>query len=275
MMTMICNRGVTISLECGARAAALAPNRQLGFRRNYDVAVKSKSGGKNGSDPKNTGGKRRTIVDTPAQALVRGALASNGRVLTVVLGPAGSGKTVLAMGAAVEAVSNGLVTRVVTCRPTVGLSGSAELGHLPGTLDEKLTPWLRPALEAAGPRAAAMQARGELQVLSIAHARGLTLDDTFLVVDEAQNTTPGELCAILTRAGEGTRVAVVGDPDQCDLPGGWGSSGLRALVAGMLQKPGLVEGSAVHELSECDVQRSTLARQIVRLFSAPPGGNQI
>lgn len=215
------------------------------------------------------GGNRnaRVFKDTPAQTRARQSMLSHD--LTVLVGPAGSGKTVIAMQAAMALLNSGHVDGIVVCRPTVSVKGSQDLGHLPGTLEDKLEPWVRPVVEAAGSNARTLRESGKLTLLSIGHARGLTIDHCFIIIDEAQNATPTELHALISRAGEGTRVAVIGDFDQIDLPKKY-DSGLRTLVERIHANPSAITSCAMLELSFEDVMRSKLAKEISILFTTLP-----
>lgn len=140
--------------------------------------------------------------------------------LTLALGPAGTGKTYLAVAAAVEALEAGRVTRIVLSRPAV--EAGENLGYLPGTLEDKLSPYLRPLYDALGDRMgnkrvrAAMQ-DGTIEIAPIAYMRGRTLNNSFVVIDEAQNCTFGQIKMLLTRLGWQSTMVVTGDPDQTDL----------------------------------------------------------
>src|SRR5204863_21701 len=151
--------------------------------------------------------------------------AIDAKPLTVALGPAGTGKTYLAISAAVEALEAGSVSRIVLSRPAV--EAGERLGFLPGDMKEKLDPYLRPIYDALYDCLPAEQverriASGEIEIAPIAFMRGRTLADAFVILDEAQNTTPAQMKMFLTRFGQNSRMVICGDPNQTDLPGGVG-----------------------------------------------------
>jgi phosphate starvation-inducible PhoH-like protein len=141
--------------------------------------------------------------------------------LVLALGPAGTGKTYLAIVKAVEALRAGKVGRIVLCRPAVDAGES--IGFLPGDMEEKLAPYLRPLYDALQDRMSAKQvkamiAEGQIEIASVGFMRGRTLNNAFIVVDEAQNCTYVQLKMILTRLGWNSKMIVTGDPAQSDLP---------------------------------------------------------
>mgnify|MGYP001240519055 CR=1 FL=1 len=140
--------------------------------------------------------------------------------LTVALGPAGTGKTYLAVTAAVEALEAGAVGRILLSRPAIEAGES--LGYLPGTMEEKLQPYLRPLYDALGDRLGgkrlkSLMADGSIEIAPIAYMRGRTLNNSFIVIDEAQNCTYGQIKMLLTRLGWHSTMVITGDPDQSDL----------------------------------------------------------
>jgi phosphate starvation-inducible protein PhoH and related proteins len=177
------------------------------------------------------------------------------RAVTLVLGPAGTGKTYLAVAKAVAALEAGRAGRVVLSRPAVEAGES--LGFLPGDLEHKLAPYLRPLYDALTERLGtkrlkALLAEGVIEIAPVAYMRGRTLNDCFIVIDEAQNCTYGQLKMLLTRLGWRSTMVLTGDPDQTDLLSGL--SGLRD-VADRLQK---VPEIAVIRLGEADIVRHPL-----------------
>ncbi len=184
--------------------------------------------------------------------------------LVFAIGPAGTGKTYLAVALAVEALSSRQVRRLVLCRPAV--EAGERLGFLPGDLAQKVDPYLRPLYDALydiweGERSRKMIEQGVVEVAPLAFMRGRTLNDSFIILDEAQNTTPEQMKMFLTRIGEGSRAIVTGDVTQIDLPPGK-VSGLveaREIVAG-------VEGIAVIEFDKRDVVRHELVQRIVHAY---------
>jgi phosphate starvation-inducible protein PhoH and related proteins len=140
--------------------------------------------------------------------------------LTIALGPAGTGKTYLAVSAAVAALEEGEVGRIVLTRPAVEAGES--LGYLPGDINDKLAPYLRPLNDAlnerlGGKRVKQLMTEGAIEIAPIAYMRGRTLNNAFIVIDEAQNCTYGQIKMLLTRLGWHSTMVVTGDPDQSDL----------------------------------------------------------
>ena len=165
--------------------------------------------------------KRRIAARTPGQAAYIKALREN--ELVFGLGPAGTGKTYLAVAAAVDLLMTGQVERIILSRPAV--EAGERLGFLPGDLRDKVDPYLRPLFDALNDMLPADQlarrlGTGEIEVAPIAFMRGRTLSRAFVILDEAQNTTPVQMKMFLTRLGEGSRMVVTGDPTQVDLPHG-------------------------------------------------------
>jgi len=140
--------------------------------------------------------------------------------LTVALGPAGTGKTYLAIAAAVKALDAGTIDRIVLTRPAI--EAGEQLGYLPGTMEEKMSPYLRPLYDALGERLGGKRLRqymtdGTIEIAPIAYMRGRTLNNAFVVIDEAQNCTYGQIKTLLTRLGWHSTMVITGDPDQSDL----------------------------------------------------------
>ncbi len=190
---------------------------------------------------------------SPQQQILIDAVAE--RSVVVALGPAGTGKTYLAVAKAVDALENGRVSRIVLSRPAV--EAGENLGFLPGDVGEKLGPYLRPLYDALTERLGtkrlkALLAEGVIEIAPIAYMRGRTLNDCFIVIDEAQNCTYGQIKMLLTRLGWRSTMVLTGDPDQTDLLSGL--SGLRE-IAGRLER---VEGIAVVRMSEADIVRHPL-----------------
>ena len=175
--------------------------------------------------------------------------------VVVALGPAGTSKTYLAIAKAVDALDAGRVSRIVLSRPAVEAGES--LGFLPGDLGEKLAPYLRPLYDALTERLGtkrlkALLAEGIIEIAPVAFMRGRTLSDCFIVIDEAQNCTYGQIKMLLTRLGWHSTMVLTGDPDQTDLL--TGLSGLNQ-IAERLEK---VDGIAVVRLGETDIVRHPL-----------------
>ena len=182
--------------------------------------------------------------------------------VVVAVGPAGTGKTYLAMATAVRALQAKQVTRIVLTRPAV--EAGERLGFLPGTLAEKIDPYLRPLHDAlhdmVDPASIpGLLSSGVVEVAPLAYMRGRTLNDAFIILDEAQNTTPEQMKMFLTRLGFGSSVVVTGDVTQVDLPGGGARSGLREA----LDVVGGLDDVAVVHLDSSDVVRHRLVGQIV------------
>jgi phosphate starvation-inducible PhoH-like protein len=186
--------------------------------------------------------------------------------ITFGIGPAGTGKTYLAMAKAVAALQAKKVNRIILTRPAV--EAGEKLGFLPGTLNEKIDPYLRPLFDALHdmvdpdsiPR---LMQSGVIEVAPLAFMRGRTLNDSFIILDEAQNTTPEQMKMFLTRLGFGSKMVITGDVTQVDLPNG-AKSGLR-IVRDIL---GAVDDISFIELSAEDVVRHRLIGDIVKAYDA-------
>lgn len=190
------------------------------------------------------------------------AIKSNTVVLGV--GPAGTGKTFLAVAAASTALRNKEVSRIILTRPAV--EAGEKLGYLPGDLQSKINPYLRPLYDAMFEMfgAEAYQKhleRGTIEIAPLAYMRGRTLDDSFIILDEAQNTTPEQMKMFLTRLGYNSKAVVTGDLTQTDLPFGK-RSGL-AEATSILRG---IDGIAIHEFSERDVVRHKLVQKIILAY---------
>ncbi len=189
------------------------------------------------------------------------------------VGPAGTGKTYLAMAMAVQALQQKRVQRILITRPAV--EAGEKLGFLPGGLEQKVDPYLRPLYDALHDmmdvsRVQALMEHGTIEVAPLAFMRGRTLHQSFVVLDEAQNTTVQQMKMFLTRLGPGSKAVVTGDVTQTDLPRGQ-RSGLQDAV----QVLGGVEGIRVCRFSETDVVRHPLVQRIVMAYEAvenPPVG---
>ncbi|MBT2383522.1 PhoH family protein [Streptomyces sp. ISL-11] len=222
-------------------------------------------------------------TETPAEVLTQNILSNRGRTIrpktlnqkryvdaidkhTIVfgIGPAGTGKTYLAMAKAVQALQSKQVNRIILTRPAV--EAGERLGFLPGTLYEKIDPYLRPLYDALHdmldpdsiPR---LMAAGTIEVAPLAYMRGRTLNDAFIILDEAQNTSAEQMKMFLTRLGFDSKIVITGDVTQIDLPGGT-KSGLRQVVD-------ILEGvEDVHfsRLTSTDVVRHKLVGRIVDAY---------
>jgi phosphate starvation-inducible PhoH-like protein len=222
--------------------------------------------------------KRRIAPRSAGQAAYVKAMREN--ELVFGLGPAGTGKTYLAVAAAIDLLMGGQVERVILSRPAV--EAGERLGFLPGDLRDKVDPYLRPIFDALNDMLPADQiakrlASGEIEVAPIAFMRGRTLARAFVILDEAQNTTPVQMKMFLTRLGEGSRMVVTGDPSQVDLP-----TGARSGLSDALEALRDVENIAIVRFTERDVVRHPLVARIVGAYDARDrarelpgrGGNQ-
>lgn len=185
-------------------------------------------------------------------------------VVTLGIGPAGTGKTYLAVAAAVAAFRAKEINRIILTRPAV--EAGERLGFLPGDLQSKVDPYLRPLYDALFDMLGAETyqkylERGNIEVAPLAYMRGRTLDDSFIILDEAQNTSREQMKMFLTRLGFGSKIVITGDVTQIDLPDGK-PSGLREAMR-VLKK---VEGIGICELTNADVVRHVMVQRIVKAY---------
>lgn len=240
-----------------------------------------------GLDPADVTASNRILRDNgprPSEVLGEAILSTRGKVIrpktlgqkeyvdaiehnTIVfgIGPAGTGKTYLAMAKAVQSLQRKEVNRIILTRPAV--EAGERLGFLPGTLTDKIDPYLRPLYDAINEMmdpelVPKLIASGTIEVAPLAYMRGRTLNDSFVVLDEAQNTTPEQMKMFLTRLGFGTRMVVTGDITQVDLP--QGASGLR-LVTRVLKQ---IDDIHFATLTSADVVRHSLVGRIVDAYTA-------
>ena len=210
--------------------------------------------------------RKKTIVPRSAtQVTYMEALNRNDIIFA--LGPAGTGKTYLAVAQAVSQLITGSVDRLILSRPAV--EAGEKLGFLPGDMKEKVDPYLRPIYDALHDTLPAEQverriASGEIEIAPLAFMRGRTLANAFIVLDEAQNTTVAQMKMFLTRFGEGSRMVICGDPKQVDLPQP-GASGLADAVARLDG----VEGIAMVPFGIGDVVRHPVVGRIVQAYEGP------
>ncbi len=208
--------------------------------------------------------RKKTIVPRSAMQIeYMRALAS--KDIIFALGPAGTGKTYVAVAQAVSQLITGSVQRLILSRPAV--EAGERLGFLPGDMKEKVDPYLRPLYDALYDCMPPEQverrlASGEIEVAPIAFMRGRTLADAFVILDEAQNTTPAQMKMFLTRFGQNSRMVVCGDPRQVDIPGGDAMSGLKDAV----ERLEGVEGINVTRFSSADVVRHPIVGRIVEAY---------
>jgi phosphate starvation-inducible PhoH-like protein len=210
--------------------------------------------------------RKKTIVPRSAtQTPYMEALACDEMIFA--LGPAGTGKTYLAVAQAVSQLISGSVDRLILSRPAV--EAGERLGFLPGDMKEKVDPYLRPLYDALYDMLPTEQverriASGEIEIAPIAFMRGRTLNDAFIILDEAQNTTPLQMKMFLTRFGMRSRMVICGDPHQVDLPDP-GKSGLADAVSRLER----VKGIAVIRFGAADVVRHPLVGRIVEAYEGP------
>ena len=217
--------------------------------------------------------RRKSIVPkTLGQKLYLQSIQKNPVVFGI--GPAGTGKTYLAMAAAISALLKNQVQRIVLTRPAVE-AGEA-LGFLPGDLREKILPYLRPLYDALHDMldpedVSTLSEKGVIEIAPLAYMRGRTLANAYIILDEAQNTTPEQMMMFLTRLGEDSRMIVTGDITQVDLP--------RAKVSGLAQAPRIlrnIPGIDFHHFTAADVVRHPLVQKIIDAYeqakNAEPGG---
>ena len=209
-----------------------------------------------------TASSRAVRPRTPAQATYLEMMRQH--PLTFGIGPAGTGKTYLAAAFAAHMLYEKRVDRLILSRPA--LEAGERLGFLPGDLKEKIDPYLRPLHDALfdvlGAAAGRLMEQGVIEVAPLAFMRGRTLTRAFVILDEAQNTTPAQIKMALTRLGEDSHMVVTGDPSQSDLPGGR-AEGLNEALAFLKD----VEGVAVARFSEKDVVRHPLVARIVAAYN--------
>jgi phosphate starvation-inducible protein PhoH and related proteins len=225
--------------------------------------------GDDGAPPIMIRTRKKTIVPRSAtQIEYMRALASKDVIFA--LGPAGTGKTYVAVAQAVSQLITGSVQRLILSRPAV--EAGERLGFLPGDMKEKVDPYLRPLYDALYDCMPPEQverrlASGEIEIAPIAFMRGRTLADSFIILDEAQNTTKEQMKMFLTRFGQNSRMVVCGDPKQVDIPGGPAMSGLNDAV-GRLDG---VEGIAITRFSVADVVRHPIVGRIVEAYEGNEG----
>jgi phosphate starvation-inducible PhoH-like protein len=196
---------------------------------------------------------RKVQPRSPNQKIFMDAIADHS--LTIAIGPAGSGKTYLAVAAAVEALEAGHIERIVLSRPAIEAGES--LGYLPGDMMEKMAPYLRPLYDCltdrlGGKRLRSLIEEGDIEIAPIGYMRGRTLNNAFVVIDEAQNCTYAQMKMLLTRLGWQSTMVITGDPDQSDLLDG--ISGLSDVARRLEPIPGI----AVVRLEEHDIVRHPL-----------------
>ncbi len=216
-----------------------------------------------------TGKRKRGKVEARTRGQEEYLRALRNQRMVFVIGPAGTGKTYLAVGVACEALAAGEFRKLVLTRPAI--EAGEKLGFLPGDYQAKVNPYLRPLYDALNdildPSLARRYMENDvIEVCPLAYMRGRTLNDSFIILDEAQNTTPGQMLMFLTRMGEHSRVVVTGDITQTDLPQG--------MVSGLVDaetKLGKIEGISFVHLSEKDIVRHPLVQRIVQAYANEKG----
>ena len=214
--------------------------------------------------------KKSVTAMTRGQAKYLDVLANPDNALVFGVGPAGTGKTYLAVATGVAELNAGIRQRLIVTRPAV--EAGEKLGFLPGTLEEKVDPYMLPIWDSLRELMGQEQmerrmARGEIEVAPIAFMRGRTLKNAFVIVDEAQNTTAAQMKMVLTRLGRDSRMVITGDPDQVDLPGNQ-ESGLKQALRILAN----VDGISVQRLTAADVVRHGLVSRIIDAYAAAGQG---
>ena len=273
---VIRTRGNTLTVEGPADAAraarsalgALYRRLERGFavdRAEVEAALRMAASPAGASDFESLAVRTRTrhvTPRTPTQAAYLRAIDDD--ELVIGEGPAGTGKTYLAVAKAVERLVRGEVDRIILSRPAV--EAGEQLGFLPGSMREKVDPYLRPLYDALydmlpAPQVAKRLESGEIEVAPLAFMRGRTLTNAFAILDEAQNTTAVQMKMFLTRLGEGSRMVVTGDLSQVDLP-----RGIRSGLRHAMETLAGVEGVSFVEFTDADVVRHPLVSRIVRAY---------
>ena len=216
-------------------------------------------------------GKKTLAPKTINQRIYLDAIERNDLVFGV--GPAGTGKTYLAVAMAISALLAKRVSRIILARPAV--EAGERLGFLPGTLQEKVDPYLRPLYDALydmldSEKVEKLLERNTIEVAPLAFMRGRTLNDSFIILDEAQNATPEQMKMCLTRQGFGSKTVVTGDPTQVDLP-----SGRRSGLADAIDVLAGVEGVSFVYFSDKDVVRHALVQRIVKAYEQYTSAQQL
>jgi phosphate starvation-inducible PhoH-like protein len=247
-LVVLAERGHNLDQESLGRTIDMMNSDQ----RPSEVLATEVLRGRKAVRPKTSGQKR--YIDAVQQNTV-----------TFGIGPAGTGKSYLAVALAVQALQAKEVHRIILTRPAV--EAGERLGFLPGDILAKVDPYLRPLYDALYDMldtevVARLMERGTIEVAPLAFMRGRTLNDSFIILDEAQNTTPEQMKMFLTRLGFGSRIVVTGDVTQIDLPEGRGRSGLLA-VRDIL---GDIDGVAFVELDRSDVVRHRIVQDIVHAY---------
>lgn len=258
-LIFVIRKGITISQRDVLYAIQMAEKGTLDYFENlYDEEIAKNVKGK--SIRIKTLGQRQYVMAIRKNDLVFG------------IGPAGTGKTYLAVVMAVNALKNGHVNKIILTRPAVEAGES--LGFLPGDLKEKVDPYLRPLYDALNDVLGAEHTqrlieRGTIEIAPLAYMRGRTLDDAFVILDEAQNTTHAQMKMFLTRLGFGSKMVITGDQTQVDLPKG-AKSGLIVAEEILMN----VKGISFIFLEQSDVVRHPLVARIIEAYDKKPLQNK-
>ncbi len=182
--------------------------------------------------------------------------------ITFGVGPAGTGKTYVAVKIAAALLEQKEIQQIIVARPAVGVE--EDYGALPGTIDEKMSPWFAPVLDILNTHFGASHVEGmmktkRIRFVPLAHLRGLTFDNAFILLDEAQNTSPKQMKALLTRIGQNSKLVIDGDMDQCDIPS---KSGLNDAVERLKD----IASISVHTFTEEDIVRNGLIKDILKAY---------
>jgi len=205
---------------------------------------------------------RQIRASTPGQA--RYVTAIRGNDLVFAIGPSGSGKTYMAVAMATEALKHDEIRKIVLVRPAIEAGES--LGFLPGDLQAKINPYLRPLLDALHEmmdydQICRYTEQSVIEVIPLAYMRGRTLNDAFIILDEAQNTTVAQMKMFLTRMGRGSKIVVAGDPTQTDLP-----ASTRSGLTDAIDRLKHIDGFSMVQLSKVDIVRHRLVQDIVHAY---------
>ncbi|MFN3230792.1 MAG: PhoH family protein [Alphaproteobacteria bacterium] len=209
---------------------------------------------------------RRRVITPRSQKQAEYVARLRDSELVFATGPAGTGKTYLAVAVAVELLQQGVVDRLILSRPAV--EAGERIGFLPGDMRDKIDPYLRPLYDALhdmqpGDQVVKGMANGDIEVAPLGFMRGRTLSNAFVILDEAQNTTPMQMKMFLTRLGENSRMVVCGDPSQVDLP-----MGSRSGLQDALEVLGKVDGVSFVKFGEADVVRHRLVTRMVQAYNS-------
>jgi phosphate starvation-inducible PhoH-like protein len=280
------NRGNVVDISGASDAAAVARETLLRLYRRVEdgqtvdpaeidaalrmVGAANGAGGEDRAEPFIQTKRIRVEPRTPTQARYMEALAAN--ELLFAIGPAGTGKTYIAVCAAVAMMLDGEVDRIVLSRPAV--EAGERLGFLPGDMRDKVDPYMRPLYDALYDALPAEQVikrleSGEIEIAPLAFMRGRTLSNAFIILDEAQNTTPVQMKMSLTRMGENSRMVVTGDVTQIDLP-----SGVKSGLTDALETLSGVPGINIVRFTQADVVRHELVTRIIAAYEAKPNGGE-